>query len=96
MKELFAIGSIVTIKGITKPVMIMGYLHSANGKMYDYIGVPYPSGLISKQSAIAFNHEFLETLVAEGYKDEDCGNLLKALPRLVSGAAAIKEAQKGE
>ena len=46
--------------------------------------------------AIVFDRGVLEKLVAEGYKDEDGDVFLKAIPRLVSGVAAIQEAQKGE
>ena len=95
MNELFPLGTIVTIKGINKPVMIIGYLQNVNGRIYDYMGVPYPTGLVSPQSTIVFDRGVLEKLVAEGYKDEDGDVFLKAIPRLVSGVAAIQEAQGG-
>ena len=96
MNELYGLGTIVTIKGINKPIMIMGYLQKVDGQIYDYLGVPYPSGLVSKKSAIAFNHNTLETLISEGYKDEEGEVFLKALPRLVAGAAALKESNGEE
>ena len=92
MNELFPIGTIVTIKGINKPVMIIGYLPKVNERVYDYMGVPYPTGMVSEKSTLVFDHGVLEKLVAEGYKDEDGDKLLKAIPRLVSGLAAMQEA----
>ena len=96
MNELFPLGTIVMLKGIKKPVMIVGYLQNVNGRVYDYLGVPYPTGLGSSKSTLVFDHGTLEKLVVKGYEDEDSSVFLKALPRLVSGVAAYQEAQKGE
>ena len=96
MNELFPLGTIVTLKGINKPVMIIGYLQNVNGHVYDYLGVPYPTGLVSPKSSLVFDHGVLEKLVAKGYEDEDSKVFLNAIPRLVTGVAAYNQAQKGE
>ena len=46
MKELLPIGSVVTLQGTAKKVMIIGILQmqQESGKLYDYLGVPYPEG----------------------------------------------------
>lgn len=95
MKNLFPVGTIVTIKGMGQPLMITGYYQVYEEKVYDYVGVLYPTGLLSKQSTMVFNHEMLEGLVAGGYKDEDCEKLLKAMPRIVSGLAALSQVKEG-
>ena len=49
MNTVLPIGSVVKIQGIKKPIMIFGYLQKSglgNGKVIDYVGVPYPEGNI--------------------------------------------------
>lgn len=96
MNELFPLGTIVTIKGVKKPVMIIGYLQKVNGRVYDYMGVPYPTGMVSQKSTIVFDRGLLDRLVAKGYQDEDGEAFLNAVPRLVSGIAAYQQVQEGE
>ncbi len=95
MNNLYPLGTIVTIKGVQQAVMIIGYLQKVNEHIYDYMAVPYPTGLTSMNSAIVFDSAMLSTLVAEGFKDEEGEAFLNAVPRLVSGVAAVQEA-KGE
>lgn len=96
MNELYPIGSLVTIKNTPTPLMIMGYLPIVKERVYDYIGVPYPTGLISEKSTMAFDHVLIEELVSKGYEDEDCKVILQAIPRLVSGVVAMKVAKEEE
>ena len=58
MKEKYLpIGTIVTLKGATKPIMIMGFCPmSKDKKIYDYSACTYPEGLLSAERALAFNH----------------------------------------
>ena len=96
MNELYPIGSLVMVNNIPTPVMVMGYLPIVSGRLYDYIGVPYPTGFISSKSTMVFDHKLVEKLVAKGYEDEDCDAFLQAIPRFVSGVVATKVAQEGE
>lgn len=96
MNELYPIGSLVTVKNIPTPLMVIGYLPVINDRIYDYIGVPYPTGLVSMKSTMVFDHTLIEECIAEGYKDEDCEVILQAIPRYISGVVAANKAKEGE
>ena len=96
MNELFPLGTIVTLKEHEGPIMIMGYYQNVNDRVYDYIGVPYPQGFISKNAALVFDHSALDLLVSKGYEDEEAKQFLVQLPEVMAVAGAYHEAQKGE
>ena len=96
MNEFYPIGSLVMIQNVPTPIMVMGYLPSVNERLYDYVGVPYPTGFVSPKSTVTFDHKLIEKCVAEGYADEDCKTILKAIPTYVSGIVANKAAKEGE
>lgn len=58
-KRLLPIGSIVTVDGAKKRLMIMGtHLNRADDDtLYDYVGVPYPEGYLGKDIMFLFMHE---------------------------------------
>lgn len=65
------IGTITFMRDEIKPYMIIGYLHmSKSCKLYDYICVPFPYGLMSDSTIKYFNHGDIEKIIFDGYKDE--------------------------
>lgn len=69
MKALLAIGSVVTLTGATKKLMIIGALiqKKDENKVYDYMGIPYPEGYIDAQTMFLFMHEDVERVDYVGY-----------------------------
>ncbi|MBE5037781.1 DUF4176 domain-containing protein [Subdoligranulum sp. DSM 109015] len=81
MKELLPIGSVVTLQGTAKKVMIIGILQmqQESGKLYDYLGVPYPEGYISPKKNLVFNHELINDVVFTGYDNPERQGFLKLM-----------------
>ena len=74
MNTVLPIGSVVKIQGIKKPIMIFGYLQKSglgNGKVIDYVGVPYPEGNIGLQAQIGFQRYDITEVVFTGYENEE-------------------------
>ena len=73
-KELLPLGSILYLEGATSKLMVVGLgpvFESDNEPVYsDYVGVVYPEG-INPEDAIFFNHENIDKVVFEGFKDEE-------------------------
>lgn len=67
-KNLLSIGSVVELEGATKKLMIIGTtLQDDTGKVYDYIGVPYPEGFIDDETMFLFMHEDIQRVHFIGY-----------------------------
>ncbi len=68
------IGTIIRLKKGQKKLMIVGfaqvYLKDKN-KIYDYMGCVYPEGMINIKNFYFFNHQDIEEIFYEGYKDEE-------------------------
>ncbi len=61
MKKLLPIGSVVSLKGATKSVMIIGILQGdEEGNRFDYISCLYPEGYIDQETFFLFNHDDIE------------------------------------
>lgn len=70
-------GSIILLKGGNIKLMIYGRKQilvtedERNGRMFDYLAVPYPEGYISPEYTYVFNHEDIEEVVFKGYVNEE-------------------------
>ena len=71
MKDLLPIGTVVTVKGGEKRLMIVGRIqnHDDTNTVYDYSAVLYPEGVIDSQHFYLFNHEEIECLYYIGMQD---------------------------
>ena len=68
------IGSVCTIKGKSRKVMITGYYSikfNGNLRINDYKGCIYPEGLLISDQTCSFNHSDIEKVDFVGYKNED-------------------------
>ena len=73
IQTILPIGSVVMLKNGTKPVMIFGYMQQSlmhEGKMVDYVGVPYPEGNISIAAQFGFQMTDIAEVLFEGYRTE--------------------------
>lgn len=68
IREYFPIGSVVLLKGGTKPIMIFGVkqLEEGNNETFDYGGVLYPEGNIEPNFTYFFNHENIDKVLFKG------------------------------
>lgn len=67
--QLLPIGSVVTINGAEKKLMVIGITveNAEDGKTYDYIGVPFPEGYINSEFMFLFLHKDIETVNYIGF-----------------------------
>ncbi len=68
------IGSVCTVKGQTKKIMITGYYsveYNGNLGIKDYSGCYYPEGMLLPNSVMSFNHSDIEKVDFVGYKNQE-------------------------
>ena len=71
-KKYLPIGSVVLLKNGIAMYMIAGYMHeNDDGKINEYVSIPYPYGLMALEALYFFNHEDIDTVISLGYKDKD-------------------------
>jgi hypothetical protein len=72
-EKYLPIGSIVTVNGLNKKMMIIGYYsleYQNSVTMYDYVGCAYPEGLLVKNNMFSFNHTDITKVEFVGFSDE--------------------------
>ncbi len=75
-EKFLPIGTVVTLKGADKRVMILSYLIFPTGekeakKMYDYGACSFPEGVVDSKVGIGFNHTDIEKIDHMGLKEDD-------------------------
>ena len=73
-EKYLPLGSVVILKGASHNISIIGFclsIKEKNNRQYDYVGVPYPEGYLSKETLICFDHEDIEKVISIGYSNED-------------------------
>lgn len=83
MKKYLPIGSVVTLKGKEKKVMIIGRYQIANDQSYDYSGCLFPEGYLGKDNVYVFNNSDVDTVYFMGMQNEEEFSFRKALIELV-------------
>lgn len=81
-EKYLPIGSVVTVKGLNKKVMIIGYYsleYQNSVKIYDYVGCIYPEGMLMKNNMFSFNHSDITNCDFVGFKDSAYETLNKNL-----------------
>jgi len=63
------IGTLCSVNDSNQELMIVGYSVVVE-KKYDYVGVPYPGGIINRDSYYFFDANQISKVVYEGYKNE--------------------------
>jgi hypothetical protein len=71
LDDLLPIGTVVMLKKGQKEVMVAGYRAvDVEGKVYDYIGVGFPEGFVTKDYALGFNHDEIKDIIFKGLENE--------------------------
>jgi hypothetical protein len=65
--NLLPVGTVVTVKGANKSMMIIGILPENNEKRYDYLSVLYPEGYLTPEQMYLFNQEDVDKVQYLGY-----------------------------
>lgn len=81
-EKYLPIGSVVTVKGLNKKIMIIGYYsleYQNSVKIYDYVGCNYPEGMLLKNNMFSFNHSDIVSCDFVGFKDATYETLNKNL-----------------
>lgn len=71
------IGSVVTLKGGEKKVMIIGICQfqavagEEKPRIWDYVGCPFPEGYQGPSEGYLFNGDQIENVYVLGYQDEE-------------------------
>ena len=74
------IGTIVFLKDDIVMHMIVGYLSKdKESKLYDYISIPFPYGMLSVEAVHPFNNDDIEEVIFNGYKNDTFDELIKYL-----------------
>lgn len=77
---LLPIGSVVLLEEAEKRLMIIGILQkNGDGKTYDYVGCPYPEGILDSESLFLFNHKDVKSISFIGFDDAERQIFMKRL-----------------
>lgn len=93
IERFLPIGTVVLLKGATKPIMITSYcvfpknfqLDEAGKKIppekkiYEYAGCTYPEGIIDNDLTCAFNHNQIDKVLFKGFTTEEYKKLNEVL-----------------
>lgn len=94
------IGSVVSLYGGEKRLMILGYVKylrgDDSGKVYDYCGCTYPEGYVGSEATAVFNHEDIEHIYALGFQDEVQFEFHEKLERILEERDDNKETESTE
>ena len=76
MKEedtMLPLGSILRLKGAKQNVVVIGYavIEEGDVKPWDYLGCPYPTGVIASDQNLMFNKEDIDRVIFLGYSAEE-------------------------
>jgi len=73
MPKYLPLGSVVVLRNGEKRLLIFGRRQkdTANPRVFDYVGVPYPEGNIMPKATFLFNHEDIARIFYLGYADEE-------------------------
>lgn len=97
-KIYFPIGTVVSLKGVQKRVMIYGISQNATKgdveKHYDYVACMYPEGNVNDEK-IVFNQEDIESVYFIGFQDPEQLLFRAALDEKI-GADIIQKLQGSE
>ena len=84
--ELLPLGSVVRLASADALVRVMGFEPQLDDVQADYLGVPYPMGLVTADAALAFDASAVSEVVHLGYWDEEAEAGVSAVRRFRTAA----------
>ena len=78
------VGSIVRLAGGERSIMVAGYMidDAQSGRLWDYVGYPYPDGKRDPDIDYFFNRDMIERIDLLGYLDADGRHLLEEFEKI--------------
>ena len=72
-ENLLPVGSVVLLRGANKRLMVAGRIQVRTGDqtVYDYVGLPYPEGLVDTDQLFFFNQDDIERTYFIGFQDPE-------------------------
>jgi len=96
--KFLPIGTVVSLKGATKRIMIAGFCPELKGKMFDYSGTLFPEGLMGLDKTLLFNHEEIDKIYHKGLVDDEekafINKLNETLEKVKSGELSVPSEEK--
>ncbi len=81
-RDILPVGSVVRLEGADALVMVMGFEPNLDGdEIADYLGAPYPMGLISEDTALAFDSSAVAEVCHRGFWDDEAERGVAAVRR---------------
>ena len=76
---LLQIGSVVLLNEAEKKLMIIGILQRNGEEVFDYVGCPYPEGLLDSENLFLFNHKDIAEISYLGFDNIERQIFIKKL-----------------
>jgi len=77
---LLPIGSVVLLNEAEKKLMIIGILQrNGEEEVFDYVGCPYPEGLLDSENLFLFNHKDIAEISYLGFDNIERQIFIKKL-----------------
>lgn len=98
VKDLLPVGSIVFLNNAVKRIVIIGVMQIkklSDNKFatYDYMGVPYPEGIMGAKTMLLFNHDSVKDVVFRGYEDEEREKFIGLLEKIHEQSDSIMKSK---
>lgn len=93
------IGTVVSLYGAEKRLMILGYLKYLKGddtKVYDYCGSTFPEGYLDSESTAVFDHNDIEHIYALGFQDEVQFHFHRRLTKILEERDEMEQKKREE
>ena len=73
MDYVLPIGSVVSVQGFERRVMVAGVrqVEVETGKTWDYCGCIYPIGITNSRELVLFDKEHIDSLYCMGFRDAE-------------------------
>ena len=76
---LLPIGSVGLLNEAEKKLMIIGILQRNGEEVFDYVGCPYPEGLLDSENLFLFNHKDIAEISYLGFDNIERQIFIKKL-----------------
>ena len=77
-KKLLPLGSVFELNDNNQLLMVVGYYPVFNNRSYDYLGTPYPQGMLEFPTLIPVDETDIRKTIYEGFVDGDDQAVLNA------------------
>lgn len=79
--DFLPVGSVVRLKNAKRNVVVIGYsiVEENSIKVWDYMGCPYPVGVVASDQNLLFNRGDIERVIFLGYSDPEDKNFRNQL-----------------